>query len=270
MAAKKKTSTSKMALSDKLRSKLSNVQKGGGSKVNWISFKDEGKHTFRLVAPTNGPHGIFLKHQRGTRRGKFGTALDLDWLYDEQNADDLQAMKERLAVTDVDDKLYNEYGEPYTILFNALQASNKAKLFSDARIGQKRCMFVALMDGEFGVLEMNMGFGETIVNLLDEIPDLFDLQNGHNLTIQVGPKGNTDRFKSPIPQLKPSAAKLANPESIETPNLWDVLSGRCLGYKEKVKFLFNSHGNLVLEAELMPEDFGVSEEDILSGDNQNG
>lgn len=263
-SSKKAPSTS--SLVEKYRAKLQTLKGSGGSgtgKYNFVKF-EEGKNKFRVVDPSSGPTLIFYKRQRGKVSGRFRTVLDLRTLVEDEEF--LDAMVEREKLTSKDIKFIKKYGEPYDVLYEAMNSVGKAKKYQSAGIGQKRCMMVVFSDGEFGILDMGIGFGEAILDLLDSNPDITSWQEGMWLscTKTMGRKWQDTQYGPPIPLMKevgPLNFEVETDEPV-TPNLYDVLAGNTMNYVDKVNFLFNSHGRLVDECGLDVTDFGLTGKDI--------
>jgi len=261
-------STSQKALHEKIRDSLAGAQKvtgsSGGGKFSFFKL-DEEKNRFRIVIPPNGPFCLTLKQHRGIRFGKFGTATDLGWLYN--NTKHLDAMKERFSILPEDDKCFNKYGEPYDILFKALQAMGKQDEFTDARIGSKRAIFVVWANDSFHILETSLTFAQAIETLYEADPDFIDWEDGKEIQVTGKGKKLQRRYSPPVIVGKPSPIKF-DPEEHTVPDLYDFLSAKTLGYQKKVKFLFNSHPKLVNLANLSTEDFGVEEIEEEETDNE--
>ncbi len=264
----KKAPTS--ALMDKYRTQLRNLQgSSGGGKFNFIKLK-ESRNTFRIVEPTNGPLAIFYKRQRGKSQGKFRTSVDLGWLV--SNDDCLEAMLERDKLNDSDVSRVGKYGDPFDVLFQALNAQGRSQSFKEAGIGQKRSVFVVYKDKAFGILDMGITFGDNILDALDMNPDIISWDQGMDLIVKTTGEGLKTRYSPPMVDINSQGPldifTLEDDEEVVTPNLYDVLGSNVMHYPDKVQFLLNSYPNLVDEAGLAVEDFGISMRTITSSSKE--
>lgn len=267
-----KASTSQKALMDKIRGGLDqaakNKQGGGGGKFNFFKMQ-EGKNRFRIVVPPNGPFCIALKQHRGKRYGKFATKIDLGWLFNPNNAEYADAMRERFEASKETEKMFRKYGDPFDLLFKALQADKNEEAYKKKGIGQKRVMFVVWAENAFHILETSQTIAEAIDELYQEHPDFLDWEKGQDIQIKGTGQKLKRRYGAPM--------LVGNPEPLEVdlelnpvPNLLDVLSMRVCTYEEKVAFLFHSYPDLVNEAGLEASDFGVEEIEEEENSNSGG
>lgn len=268
-ASKANPKDSTSALVDKLRGKLSSLQGAGGSgpRFNYVKL-ERGSNIFRIVEPSSGPLFLFYKRHRGQVRGRFRTVADLSWLVSDDDV--VEAMLERDKINEKDLELIQRYGDPYSILFKGLQEAGREQSYSDARIGQKRCMMVIHQDGEFGILDMGITFGESVVDLYASNPSIVSWDNGMSITVKAKGDGLQRKYSQPIPNMGdtgPLEFEIEDDEEPTTPNLYDVLAGNVMHYVDKVQFLFSSHKNLVALAALDVEDFGVSERELSTSFN---
>ena len=255
-------------LVEKLRQKAQNLRGGeGGPRFNYVKM-DSGDNVFRVINPTDGPLIQFYKRHRGRAPGGgFSAKVDLTWLISDEEC--LEAMLEREKISEHDIELITDNGDPYDILWRELNAAGKSDTFRKAGIGQKRSTMVILMEGDddFGILDMGITFGENIINLLADNPNIVDWDEGMPLKVTATGEGLKRRYGAPVPIMSKQGPVVVDgdpidPEDIETPNLYDVIAANCLSYPQKVQFLKRSHRPLMEEVGLEITDFGISPEDM--------
>jgi hypothetical protein len=128
-------------------------------------------------------------------------------------------------------------------------------------------MMVICKDGDFGILDMGITFGGSILDLYSANPSIVSWDNGMSITVKASGEGMQRKYSSPIPNMGDSGElefEIEDDEEPTTPNLYDVLATNVLHYPDKVQFLLNSHKNLVTLAALDVEDFGISERELTT------
>lgn len=258
-------STAKQALLLKIQRNLEGAQRFAASRGgNYSYYKLSGgdRHALRLVLPPEGPFTLAYKQQRGKKAGNFATAIDLGWLTSPEAQGEyniIDEMLKRFAITQDDLDLISRYGEPYDRLFKALQVLQQEDMFIKAGIGQKRSLFVIYAQNEFQLLETSSEFSNTVGAWVEEDPEfILEWANARDIIISGSGQGLKRKYIYAMSSKQGKSIKF-NPDEQSIPNLYDVVSNKILSYRDKVRFLFNSHRALVDEAQLSMSDFGIEE-----------
>lgn len=257
---RKKVSTAQEALHERVMKELQsfkNLSSGTTfTKTNFLKRK-KGDNIFRIVRPISGPVCLPFKQHKGFRFNNFFTAVNLDFVFNEENEEFRTEMEARERIDEEDYELWAELGgDPFKLCFKALQAYGKEKLWQN--IGQQRVWFVYVQDDEAGVFDASPSFNEQFVDLYEENPHIMELEEGQDINTKGKGEGfgkaNSRRYNPPILVGEPYALEI---DEEDLPNLYDAIAGKVFSYADKVDFLFESHPKLRAAAQLDYDDFGL-------------
>jgi len=254
----RRSSTAQDALHERVMKDLQGFKKMGSESFQKVNFmkRNKGNNIFRIIRPIDGPICLPFKQHKGTRFGNFGTAMNLDYLYNPEQIELREEMESRNRVDDEDYELWNEHKDPFTVCFQTLKAFGKEDIWKN--IGSQRIWFVVIQDEEVLIFETSPSFNEQFLDLYEENPSIVEIDEGQD----INTKGKGDGFAKKNARRYNPPILVGDPYQIEVteediPNLYDAIGSKILGFADKVDFLFESHPKLRAAAGLNYDDFGL-------------
>lgn len=212
-------------------------------------------------------------HNGKSRSGKFYSTVNLSWLINSQELlERVLVQNKRFTPVDVDK--VHKYGDPFDIIFKALSAIGKEDLYKKAGIGRHRAYFVVYAEGDFQIWETSKKIANSVIDLIEEYPQMLDQEEGFPIKIKRTGKGFDTSYSAPMPLLNDAGPieDVGEMEDIIFPDPIEVIIRNTLSYNSKVEFACRSHSKLILQAGLDLSDFGVTSDEVkttlFNGDDE--
>ena len=232
------------------REARSNLSDGWGESMNFLRFK-EGKQTIRVHLDPDGLYAVPIFTNSGvSTEGKYFVAANLRFVYDTPKV--LEAARAANKLTEEDDLLVAEYGDPCDRLRTALeQMGMDYKAISKERnnpLTRQQVLWMVGNDNQLAQLETTGAFLKWFESTADMVPDIIN----RDIHINGEGQGLARRYTYAY---GPEATEQEPPG--KPFSLIHSASRKVVPYREKVQMVFRSYPAFVAKAGLGYESFGV-------------